>query len=58
MISNLNDLSLHKAFHLQGHWNKLHHASTKLTTWDTGVPADLLRYIGAKSVEVPETFVS
>ena len=29
-----------------------------LTSWDTGCSADLLRFIGSKSVQVDEEFVS
>ncbi|MEE6481580.1 hypothetical protein FKM82_012909 [Ascaphus truei] len=39
---------------LQAHWSEMVEPSARITTWDTGVPTDLLKYIGAKSVEVPE----
>ncbi|KAE8616547.1 hypothetical protein XENTR_v10008833 [Xenopus tropicalis] len=41
---------------LQAHWREMVEPSARITTWDTGVPADLLKFIGAKSVEVPEEF--
>ncbi|XP_040199327.1 probable 2-oxoglutarate dehydrogenase E1 component DHKTD1, mitochondrial isoform X1 [Rana temporaria] len=41
---------------LQDHWSEMVEPSARITTWDTGVPADLLKFIGAKSVEVPEEF--
>ncbi|CAB0042891.1 unnamed protein product [Trichogramma brassicae] len=40
----------------RGRWSKLKRAGASVTTWDTGVDLDLLRYIGKKSVEYPETF--
>ncbi|KAM5340548.1 2-oxoadipate dehydrogenase complex component E1 isoform 2-T2 [Glossophaga mutica] len=42
------------ATHLQAHWQGLVQPEARITTWDTGVPLDLLRFIGGKSVEVPE----
>lgn len=39
---------------LQANWSEMAEPSARITTWDTGVPADLLKFIGAKSVEVPE----
>lgn len=39
---------------LQAHWQGLVQPEACITTWDTGVPLDLLRFIGVKSVEVPE----
>ncbi|KAK7821099.1 hypothetical protein U0070_020461 [Myodes glareolus] len=39
---------------LQAHWQGLVQPEARITTWDTGVPLDLLRFIGVKSVEVPE----
>ena len=43
---------------LKGSWSGLKEAPNSVTYWDTGVPTDVLRYIGAKSVEFPEDFVS
>ncbi|XP_012870221.1 PREDICTED: probable 2-oxoglutarate dehydrogenase E1 component DHKTD1, mitochondrial [Dipodomys ordii] len=40
--------------HLQAHWQGLAQPEACITTWDTGVPLDLLRFIGMKSVEVPK----
>ena len=39
---------------LQGRWGGLVEPGTKVTTWDTGVPASLLQYVGAKSVDIPQ----
>ena len=40
-----------------GPWENISRASNSSTEkWDTGVPRDTLRYILAKSVDVPETF--
>ncbi|XP_053572446.1 2-oxoadipate dehydrogenase complex component E1 [Bombina bombina] len=39
---------------LQAHWHEMVEPSARITTWDTGLPADLLKFIGAKTVEVPE----
>lgn len=33
-------------------------ASDSISSWDTGVPIDTLKFVGAKSVEVPSDFVS
>lgn len=42
------------ATNLQAHWQGLVQPEACITTWDTGVPLDLLRFIGGRSVEVPE----
>ncbi|XP_012735817.2 probable 2-oxoglutarate dehydrogenase E1 component DHKTD1, mitochondrial [Fundulus heteroclitus] len=39
---------------LQGRWGDLVEPQARVTTWDTGVPAQLLQFIGAKSVDIPE----
>ena len=39
---------------LQGRWAGLVEPGAKVTTWDTGVPASLLQYVGAKSVDIPQ----
>ncbi|XP_038873817.1 probable 2-oxoglutarate dehydrogenase E1 component DHKTD1, mitochondrial isoform X2 [Salvelinus namaycush] len=39
---------------LQGRWGGLEEPQARVTHWDTGVPAPLLQYVGAKSVEIPE----
>ncbi|XP_059162546.1 2-oxoadipate dehydrogenase complex component E1-like [Physella acuta] len=53
---NLDQVPSHqtKPFHLQGHWSSLVQASDNITVWDTGVNADVLKFVGAKSVAVPE----
>ncbi|XP_071963051.1 2-oxoadipate dehydrogenase complex component E1-like [Antedon mediterranea] len=45
-----------KQFHLQAHWKDLVDAPSHISTWDTGVDQELLRFIAAKSVQVPEDF--
>ncbi|XP_069765756.1 2-oxoadipate dehydrogenase complex component E1 isoform X1 [Narcine bancroftii] len=57
--SKLNDHLTNTTFcpaapNLQGHWSGLVEPSFSISTWDTGMPIDLLKYVGAKSVEVPE----
>uniref|UniRef100_UPI00398F6A1A 2-oxoadipate dehydrogenase complex component E1 n=1 Tax=Pristiophorus japonicus TaxID=55135 RepID=UPI00398F6A1A len=42
------------ASNLQAHWSGLAEPSASISVWDTGMPIDLLKYVGAKSVEVPE----
>ncbi|XP_045391892.1 probable 2-oxoglutarate dehydrogenase E1 component DHKTD1, mitochondrial isoform X2 [Lemur catta] len=42
------------ATNLQAHWRGLVQPEPRVTTWNTGVPLDLLRFIGVKSVAVPE----
>ncbi|KAM4554272.1 2-oxoadipate dehydrogenase complex component E1 [Fundulus diaphanus] len=39
---------------LQGRWGDLAEPQARVSTWDTGVPAQLLQFIGAKSVDIPE----
>lgn len=39
---------------LQGCWGDLAEPQARVTTWDTGVPAPLLQFVGAKSVDIPE----
>nr|XP_006633362.2 PREDICTED: probable 2-oxoglutarate dehydrogenase E1 component DHKTD1, mitochondrial isoform X1 [Lepisosteus oculatus] len=39
---------------LQGHWQDLVEPQAKISTWDTGVPTELLQFVGAKSVSIPE----
>lgn len=40
---------------LQGRWGDLVEPQAKVTTWDTGVPIPLLQFVGAKSVDIPES---
>ncbi|XP_016518638.1 2-oxoadipate dehydrogenase complex component E1 [Poecilia formosa] len=39
---------------LQGRWGDLVEPQARVTTWDTGVPAQLLQFVGAKSVDIPK----
>lgn len=41
------------ATNLQAHWQGLVQPAARVTTWNTGVPLDLLRFVGARSVQVP-----
>ncbi|XP_045544441.1 probable 2-oxoglutarate dehydrogenase E1 component DHKTD1, mitochondrial isoform X1 [Salmo salar] len=58
--SMLNDKLANMIFYspppmnLQGRWGGLEEPQARVTHWDTGVPAPLLQYVGAKSVEIPE----
>ena len=40
-----------------GSWSLLKQASSQITTWDTGVDLNLLRFVGSKSVSYPQNFV-
>ncbi|KAI1719617.1 transketolase, pyrimidine binding domain-containing protein [Ditylenchus destructor] len=42
--------------HLEGYWKGFSQAPSAVTKWQTGLDTDLLRYIGAKSVQIPENF--
>lgn len=42
------------ATNLQARWQGLVQPEARITTWSTGMPLELLRFIGVKSVEVPE----
>ncbi|XP_037082513.1 LOW QUALITY PROTEIN: probable 2-oxoglutarate dehydrogenase E1 component DHKTD1, mitochondrial [Pollicipes pollicipes] len=50
------DTHVPKANHLEGLWSGLRQAPAALTSWDTGVDVQLLKYIGGRSVEWPTTF--
>ncbi|UJR09540.1 hypothetical protein I4U23_013777 [Adineta vaga] len=45
-----------KAPHLEGQWSEMIQAKSIRTQWNTGLDKDLLKYIGAKSVNAPEDF--
>ncbi|CAH1791072.1 unnamed protein product [Owenia fusiformis] len=49
------DSHVPKAKHLESQWSGLVQAPHELTEWDTGVATDVLQYIGARSVAVPES---
>uniref|UniRef100_A0A8C5PJY7 2-oxoadipate dehydrogenase complex component E1 n=1 Tax=Leptobrachium leishanense TaxID=445787 RepID=A0A8C5PJY7_9ANUR len=53
---HLSNMTLYSppSTNIQAQWRNLAEPSARITTWDTGLPADLLRFVGAKSVEVPE----
>lgn len=44
------------SFYLQEKWTGIIPPGEVITEWDTGVGIDLLKYIGYKSVECPESF--
>ena len=46
-----------KAPHLERQWSGMIQAKSSRTQWNTGLDANLLKYIGMKSVEIPEEFV-
>ena len=41
---------------LKAKWDGIRQAPKALTQWDTGLPVDLLKYIGGQSVKHPEEF--
>ncbi|XP_043944247.1 probable 2-oxoglutarate dehydrogenase E1 component DHKTD1, mitochondrial [Protopterus annectens] len=41
---------------LQVHWSEMAEPSSRITSWNTGLPIDLLKFIGAKSVDTPKEF--
>lgn len=43
---------------LKGEWSSMEQPPSAVTQWDTGLPLDVLKYIGAQSIKVPEEFVS
>ena len=45
-----------KRENLQKQWNVMIQPGDSLTTWDTGLPLDVLKYVGSRSVQVPEDF--
>ncbi|PAV69017.1 hypothetical protein WR25_13925 isoform B [Diploscapter pachys] len=45
-----------KVNHLNGYWKGIVQAPSEVQTWDTGVDLELLRYVGAQTVKVPEKF--
>ncbi|KAF6039646.1 DHTKD1 [Bugula neritina] len=47
-----------EADHLEKQWSGMTQASSTVTTWDTGVDEQLLRFVSAKSVDVPADFTA
>ncbi|KAK0410283.1 hypothetical protein QR680_005042 [Steinernema hermaphroditum] len=45
-----------RAVHLEGNWKGFQQAPKAFVKWETGVDTEFLRYIGAASVQTPETF--
>lgn len=52
------DTVVPKANHLEGSWAGLQQAPAAVTSWDTGVDMQLLKFIGGRSVELPVTFTA
>ncbi|XP_045604597.1 2-oxoadipate dehydrogenase complex component E1 [Procambarus clarkii] len=50
------DSYIPKAPHLEKQWSGFVQAPSAVEVWDTGVDISLLKYLGAKSVYVPEEF--
>ncbi|KAK7103395.1 2-oxoadipate dehydrogenase complex component E1-like [Littorina saxatilis] len=51
------DSHVPQPFHLGQQWSGLVQASDDtVTAWDTGVPLDILKFVGVKSVDVPVDF--
>ena len=49
---------LFQANHLDDQWSGFQQPSSQVASWDTGVELDVLKFVGAKSVTVPEDLVS
>ena len=41
---------------LKSNWKNMVQPSNAVTVWDTGLPADILKYVGARSVKYPDDF--
>ena len=50
------DSYLPERTNLRGEWSNLVEPSTNLTTWDTGLEAGLLKFVGKQSVYYPDNF--
>ena len=46
-----------EAFYYTKNWSFLQQAGAQLTTWDTGVDMNLIRFVASKSVDYPNNFV-
>lgn len=42
--------------YFKNQWSEMTQGGQNLTTWDTGMDQNILRYIGIKTVEYPDTF--
>lgn len=48
-----------KRSNLKGPWLGMKQpADNVITEWETGMPVDLLKFVGAQAVEIPQGFVS
>ena len=41
---------------LSGSWSSMSEPGSEISTWDTGLGAEVLKWVGAQSVKVPESF--
>ncbi|GLH07737.1 LOW QUALITY PROTEIN: Uncharacterized protein GBIM_13164 [Gryllus bimaculatus] len=55
ILKNLDTFEVQKFF-FKRQWANINQAPAALTTWDTGVDINILKYVGTKSVSYPETF--
>ena len=42
---------------LKANWMEMVEPGNVITDWDTGVPINVLKYVGASSVAIPDDFV-
>ncbi|KAJ8309133.1 hypothetical protein KUTeg_014007 [Tegillarca granosa] len=53
---SISDTFIPQAFHLKKQWSDMVESpDVAMTTWDTGMPVIILKYIGARSVQTPES---
>ena len=41
---------------LRANWKTMSQPGNAITSWDTGLPSDVLKYVGSRSVSYPESF--
>lgn len=58
IVINVYDSFFWQPYTFLGQWSGLQQAPGAITQWDTGVDINTLKYVGAKSVALPEDFVS
>ena len=56
ITESINFLS--QANHCMRQWVGMVQAPANIASWDTGMPVDVLKFVGAKSVTVPDDLVS
>ena len=57
-LFSISNTLFSKANHLEKQWSGLVQSPPHISVWETGISVDVLRYVGAKSVRLPEGFVS